>query len=656
MDDLAEVRWEAARRPAGPVRGRWAVVGADPDAAGLALRIVGVDVVEFADLAGARAAFAAGEQPPDYVLVSVAGAPAAGALDGPDGADPAGRPRGGASPADVTTLLAEETLAGATVVAVTQRAVAVTPNAVVGPEAAENLDPAAGPEAAADLGLEDARDLDLDPGLDLAAAQAWEQLRAALLDEPKRLVLVDVDGSEAAFQTLPTALALARDEGETQLAVRDSTVLLPRLARPASDGPARLGPSDPDGLGPAGEGTWTRRLAEAAEDERAKLLRALVVTDTAAVLGHDDAEAIDDDAEFADLGVDSLAAVQLRNRLGAATGLQLAPTVTFDHPTPASLAAFVGEELIRAADARSRRPDIADGGSRHGPITALFRALGAADRYDEAGGVIGLASVLRETFDAAAVAENTPQAARLGGGATLPRIVCFPALSAISGPHEYARFGNLLRGERDVLVPRSPGYAEDDRLPDSAETYVHLLAETVVPWVGSDPFVLVGRSMGGTIAYAVAHRLEQLGLQPAGLALVDSYPLEAATLEGLREWWLAAMLRGMLDRIEQYQMVWSDSSLTTMGGYIRLFDGWRPPPLRSPVLLLRATEPIPGTIIDPTGARDWRAFWPGASDVVDVPGDHFTILEDHCATTVAAISTWIDGLAWSGHDTDRENQ
>ncbi|ADP81109.1 type I polyketide synthase [Pseudofrankia inefficax] len=620
VDDLTEVRWEAARRPAGPARGRWAVVGADPDAAGLALRIVGVDVVEFADLAATRAALAAGEQPPDYLLVPVAGAPPGETLDG--GGPAAVRPGGRSSPADIATLLAEETLAGATVVAVTQRAVAADP------------------------------DLDLD----LAATQAWEHLRAALLDEPKRLVLVDVDGSEAAFQALPTALALARDDGEIQLAVRDSIVLLPRLARPRPDGPTRLGPAGPDGLGPAGEGTWTRRLAEAAEDERAKLLRVLVVTDTAAVLGHDDAEAIDDDAEFADLGVDSLAAVQLRNRLGAATGLELAPTVTFDHPTPAALAAFVGEELLRAADARSRQPDTAAGGSRQGPLTALFRALGAADRYDEAGAVIGLASVLRERFDAAAVAENTPRPAQLGGGPKLPRIVCFPALSAISGPHEYARFGNLLRGGRDVLVPRSPGYAEDDLLPDSAETYVHLLTETVVPWVGSDPFVLVGRSMGGTIAYAVAHRLEQLGLRPAGLALVDSYPLEAATLEGLREWWLAAMLRGMLDRIEQYQLVWSDSSLTTMGGYIRLFDGWRPPPLRSPVLLLRATEPIPGTIIDPTGARDWRAFWPGASDVVDVPGDHFTILEDHCATTVAAIETWIEGLDWSGQNTDRENQ
>ncbi|MGH2878588.1 MAG: SDR family NAD(P)-dependent oxidoreductase [Solirubrobacteraceae bacterium] len=86
--------------------------------------------------------------------------------------------------------------------------------------------------------------------------------------------------------------------------------------------------------------------------ERESLALDLVLREAAIVLGRGEAGAIDSNRAFTDLGFDSLAAVELRNRLSGATGIRLPTTAVFDHPTAARLS----EHLLEHAEGISERP------------------------------------------------------------------------------------------------------------------------------------------------------------------------------------------------------------------------------------------------------------------------------------------------------------
>ncbi|TDD30858.1 SDR family NAD(P)-dependent oxidoreductase [Actinomadura sp. KC06] len=157
----------------------------------------------------------------------------------------------------------------------------------------------------------------------LAPEEGLRLLDAALaLDRPALVpVRLDPDG--------------LRDRAEDETPPLLRGLVAPPSARGSGDDPA--------------DRSLRLRLAGQLARERERTLLELVRGETAVVLGHGPAK-ISPTATFKRLGLDSLAGVELRNRLSAATGARLPSTVVFDHPTAEALAGHLHRALFPDGD------------------------------------------------------------------------------------------------------------------------------------------------------------------------------------------------------------------------------------------------------------------------------------------------------------------
>jgi malonyl CoA-acyl carrier protein transacylase/thioesterase domain-containing protein/acyl carrier protein len=372
-------------------------------------------------------------------------------------------------------------------------------------------------------------------------------------------------------------------------------------------------------------GSLARRLAAIPRDEWGAALLDAIGGEVAAVLGAGAPKELDPDQPLLELGFNSLSAVELRNRLGKASGLKLPSKLAFDHPTPAGIAGYLAERLAKeagAGDGASAPADGADGAD--GAFGALLRQAQASGTTLDALRLLADASRFQPAFESAAELDEPPRPVRLATGDAAPALICIPSFVLGSGAHQFARFAGGLSEPRNVWALPLPGFRGGEPLPASWSAAVETLAEAVRGVADGEPYALVGYSGGGALAHAVAERLEHDGESPAGLVLIDTY---APEFEELAEA-IASVIGQSLDRAHEFVPL-DDRSLLAMGAYMRLFADWEPGSIEAQTALIRASEPL-GDAWDEDGRLP---SWQVPETVVEVQGDHFGVIEQGAEAT-----------------------
>ncbi|MCK9930773.1 SDR family NAD(P)-dependent oxidoreductase, partial [Frankia sp. Mgl5] len=194
----------------------------------------------------------------------------------------------------------------------------------------------------------------------VATSVAWGQWGGAGLAEPEVERILGRYGLRGMDPDLAVhALAGVLDSGETHLAVVDADWRtfhrarphplvheLPAVAAERAAAAERAGAGQPGAANGATGPDLAARLAELSGPARREALLAVVRGHIAAVQGHASPDQVDVDRGFRDQGFDSLAAVNLRNRLTAETGLSLPAGLVFDYPTAAALTDHLLTELV----------------------------------------------------------------------------------------------------------------------------------------------------------------------------------------------------------------------------------------------------------------------------------------------------------------------
>jgi len=374
-------------------------------------------------------------------------------------------------------------------------------------------------------------------------------------------------------------------------------------------------------------GSLAKKLAAAPQSEWDQITLQAVREHVAAVLGYASADAVEPTRSFKELGFDSLSAIELRNRLAQAAGLRLPSTLIFDHPTPQASAAFLHQQLKQAKPQGGPEQS----GDEAGTLSELIRHAHDRGMLGDVPRLLVEASIFRPTFESGAQAAGLSRPVTIATGAETPELIGVPSFVNGMGPYQFLRIARAFDERRAVAALSLPGFAKDELLPGSWRVLVDMLAELALQTAAGKPFVLVGYSIGGALAHALAEQLQATDNAASGVVLLDTHPL---ALDQQPQIFSAVMSRILTSNYAD--VVVRDDHLVAMGAYMRLLSEWAPARLEIPSLLIQASEPL--------GEGVSNERWQHAQTATEVTGDHFTIIEEQAQVTAEAIETWLSEI------------
>ena len=416
-------------------------------------------------------------------------------------------------------------------------------------------------------------------------------------------------------------------------ALRDGDGYVPALFRGLVPAAARS-----SGNSSAEFGTGTR-LAQLAPDEQQAHLVRLARKTVAQVLGYSSPDDVHLDTPLLELGMNSLGALEIRNKIARAVGIELPTMVVIDSINVDGLAQAL---YRRASDGtESSSPSGMerefDGVDADLTLTQLFRRFVSAGKLWQALEIIREVASLRPSFDGLADIEVIADPVVISDGPSSPLLICVSAPVLIGGVHQYSRMAAAFGGSRRVLGLALPGFGAEERLPSPAAMVSEVVAEMAERAAGGRPYVLVGYSSGGVLAYAAARHLERSGRgNVRGVVMLDSFK-PANDGFGFP---LDVLLRAMLSKEKQLGGL-DATRLTGMAAWGSKLSEIDLSPVGLPVLQVQCQIEYDDRSELDDSTTMLAPQWYCSHDVSTVAEDHFSLMEHGAAAVATRIDEWL---------------